>query len=98
MTPKGHFEINGPLFVTSLLQKRKSCHLTVFSEGFAAPVLSARDSDIWKPSLKIFPREVKEARTTHRDGQWNEILSVCKCRFSYGICSSNFWVILYVLY
>ena len=61
--------------VTSLLQKRKLCDLTVFFEGFAAPVLSARDSDIWKPSLKIFPREVKEARTTHRDGQCNEILS-----------------------
>ena len=62
--------------ITSVLQKRKLCDLTVFFEGFAAPVLSARDFDIWKPSLKIFPREVKEARTTHRDGQWNEILSV----------------------
>ena len=61
--------------LTSLLQKRKLCDLTVFFEGFAAPVLSARDSDIWKPSLKNFLREVKEARTTHRDGQWNEILS-----------------------
>ena len=78
--------------VTSLLQKRKLCDLTVFFEGFAAPVLSARDSDIWKPSLKIFPREVKEARTTHRDGQWNEILSeeyVNVDSLSYGICSSN---------
>ena len=59
----------------SQLQKRKLCDLTVFFKGFAAPVLSARDFDIWKPSLKIFPRQVKEARTTHRDGQWNEILS-----------------------
>ena len=59
----------------SQLQKRKLCDLTVFFKGFAAPVLSARDFDIWKPSLKNFPREVKEARTTHRDGQWNEILS-----------------------
>ena len=62
--------------VAFLIQKRKLCDLTVFFKGFAAPVLSARDFDIWKPSLKIFPREVKEARTTHRDGQWNEILSV----------------------